>query len=336
VTALMPAERRVELDDGSSLGFDAALLATGAEPRRLPVPGADLPGVHLLRTLDDSDALRERLAAGGGRVVVVGAGWIGCEIAASARQKGREVTVLQPGAVPLERVLGREVGGYYARLHVAHGVDLRNGDGIASFEGDGRLEAAVTSSGERVECDLAVVGIGVQPRVELAAEAGLAVDNGVLVDAALRTSAPGIFAAGDVANAEHPFYGRRVRVEHWDNAIQQGAAAGRSMAGGEVSYDHLPYFFSDQYDSGMEYRGHTPDGYDQVVFRGDPDGGEFIAFWLSRSVVQAAMNVNIWDAGEAIEALLRSRAPVDPAALANPGTPLDQLAVPPRNATRLS
>jgi 3-phenylpropionate/trans-cinnamate dioxygenase ferredoxin reductase subunit len=173
--------------------------------------------------------------------------------------------------------------------------------------------------------------------VELAAAAGLAVDNGILVDASLRTSAPGVFAAGDVANAEHPFYGgRRVRVEHWDNAIVQGGAAARAMLGHEVRYDHLPYFFSDQYDSGMEYRGHTPDGYDEVVFRGDPDSGEFIAFWLQQSVVQAAMNVNIWDAGEAIEALLQARAPVNPAALADPGTPLDQVLPPRSNASRLS
>jgi 3-phenylpropionate/trans-cinnamate dioxygenase ferredoxin reductase subunit len=218
------------------------------------------------------------------------------------------------------------VGGYYARLHAAHGVDLRCGEGIAGFEGADRLEAVRTASGALLDCDFAVVGIGVLPRVALAADAGLGVDDGILVDAGLRTTAPAVFAAGDVAGAEHPFYGRRVRVEHWANAVEQGLAAGRAMLGEAVRYDHLPYFFSDQYDSGMEYRGLTPDGFDRVVFRGDPDGGEFLAFWLRGGVVQAAMNVNIWDAGDALEALIRSRLPVDPATLADPGTPLEQVA----------
>jgi 3-phenylpropionate/trans-cinnamate dioxygenase ferredoxin reductase subunit len=288
------------------------------------VPGADLPGVYLLRSLADSDELRARLE-GGGRVAVVGAGWIGCEVAASARQKGLEVSVFEPLPAPLERVLGPELGRYYARLHAAHGVDLRCAEGVQRFEGRDRVEAVVTSSGAVVECDFALVAIGVAPRVELAAEAGLDVGNGVHVDAGLQTSSPAIFAAGDVANAEHPFYGTRVRVEHWGNALEQGPAAARAMLGAEVSYDLLPYFYSDQYDSGMEYRGNTPDGYDEVVFRGDQEGGEFISFWLKDGVVQAAMNVNVWDVGEPLEALIRARRPVDPGALADVNTPLEQL-----------
>jgi 3-phenylpropionate/trans-cinnamate dioxygenase ferredoxin reductase subunit len=322
VTRLLPHESRVELDDGSALAYDALLLTTGAEPRTLQVPGAELPGVYLLRSLADADELRGRLDAGG-RVVVVGAGWIGSEFAASARQRGLEVAVLEPQSAPLERVLGAEVGGYYARLHAAHGVDLRCGEGIAGFRGGERVEAAVSASGDVLECDFAVIGVGVRPREALAAEAGLDVGDGVHVDTALRTSAPGVFAAGDVASAENAFYGRRVRVEHWANALDQGPAAARAMLGREVRWDRLPFFFSDQYDSGMEYRGHTPDGFDDVVFRGDPDGGEFLSFWMKGDVVQAAMNVNVWDAGDALEALVRSRRAVDRRALADPDTPLE-------------
>jgi 3-phenylpropionate/trans-cinnamate dioxygenase ferredoxin reductase component len=333
VTRLRADEGRVELDDGRAVDFDAALLTTGAEPRALPVPGADLEGVYLLRSLQDSDAIAARLQEGG-RVVIVGAGWIGCEVAASARQKGLEVTVIEPQSAPLERVLGAELGGYYARLHSSHGVDLRLAEGLAHFEGDGRVRAAVTSSGDEVPCDFVLVGIGVAPRTALAAEAGLAVDNGVLTDARLQTSAPTVFAAGDVANAEHPFYGTRVRVEHWANALEQGPAAARAMLGADSRYELLPFFFSDQYDSGMEYRGHMPEGYDEVVVRGDVDSGEFIAFWLKGDVVQAGMNVNVWDVGDDVEALIRSRARVDRGALADPDTPLQQLAASGGSAAR--
>jgi 3-phenylpropionate/trans-cinnamate dioxygenase ferredoxin reductase subunit len=318
-------EARVVLADGAEIPYEALLLTTGAAPRRLPVPGADLPGVYLLRSLGDSDELRARLAAGSGRVAIVGAGWIGCEIAASARERGLDVTVFEPQSVPLERVLGPEVGGFYARLHQRHGVDLRCGEGVAEFRGGDRVEAVVSASGDVVECDFALVGIGVRPRDELAAEAGLEVGDGVLVDTALR-AAPGVFAAGDVANAENAFYGRRIRVEHWANALEQGPAAARAMLGHDVRWDRLPFFFSDQYDSGMEYRGHTPDGFDDVVFRGDPDSGEFLAFWLKDGVVQAAMNHNIWDAGDALEALIRSRRPVDRRALADADTRIEDLA----------
>ena len=323
VTAIDPAASKVTLADGRELGFDRLLLATGAEPRRIPVSGADLDGVYYLRTLADCDVLRERLDAGG-HAVVVGAGWIGSEFAASARQRGLEVTVIDPLALPNERIFGPEIGGFYRDVHLNHGVELLLGDGVQSFEGDGAVARVRTVSGRVVDCDFAVVGIGVVPRVELAERAGLAVDNGVLVNEQLQTSAPGVFAAGDIARAWHPFFGERVRVEHWSNALNQGPAAARAMLGDPVSYDRIPYFFSDQYDVGMEYSGHAPQ-WDEVVFRGERDGGEFIAFWLQGGRVIAGMNVNVWDVNEHVQALVRSRQTVDVAELIDSDTPLESL-----------
>jgi len=324
VTAIEPGESRVTLDDARTVGYDRLLLATGAEPRRLSVPGAGLDGVYYLRTLADCDLLRARLGEGG-RVMVVGAGWIGSEFAASARQRGLDVTVLDPQPLPNERILGREIGTFYRDVHARHGVDLLLGEGIDSFEGNGAVAQVWTSGGRRIECDFAVVGIGVVPRAGLATEAGLKVANGIVVDDQLQTSAPGIFAAGDVANAWHPFYQRHVRVEHWANALHQGPAAARAMLGQPVSYDHIPYFFSDQYDVGMEYSGYAPD-WDEVVFRGDPADGEFVAFWLRDGRVVAGMNVNVWDVNEHVQALIRAHQPAGVAALTDPGTPLDRLA----------
>jgi 3-phenylpropionate/trans-cinnamate dioxygenase ferredoxin reductase subunit len=323
VEAIDPGAHELVLA-GERLRYDRLLLATGAEPRKLVVAGGELEGVHQLRTFGDADALRARLDAGG-HVVVVGAGWIGSEVAASARQKGLEVTVIEPLSVPLERVLGPEVGGVYRDLHRERGVDLRLGTGIVAFEGDGRVERVRTSDGGAIDCDFVAIGVGVAPRVGLAEAAGLAVGDGIHVDAGLRTSAPDVFAAGDVAGAEHPFYGRRVRVEHWANAIDQGAAAARSMLGHDVAYDRIPYFFSDQYDAGMEYAG-LATGQEQVVFRGDPAAREFIAFWLADGRVVAGMNFNVWDVNEQIQALIRSRRRVDPARLADPGAPLEEVA----------
>jgi 3-phenylpropionate/trans-cinnamate dioxygenase ferredoxin reductase component len=312
------------LDTGERLRYHRLLLTTGAEPRRLPVPGGELDGIFYLRSVEDSDALRERLERGGS-VVVVGAGWIGAEVAASARQRGLDVTVVDPMNVPLERVLGAEVGAIYRDIHADHGTKLLMGTGVAAFEGGAAVERVRTSDGRELECDFVVVGVGVEPRTELGAQAGLTLDNGIAVDARLRTSAPAVFAAGDVANAHHPFYGERIRVEHWANALNQGPAAARNMLDIDDEYDRLPYFFSDQYDVGMEYSGFART-WDRVVFRGDPAGREFIAFWLLDDRVVAGMNVNVWNVTETIQALIRDRVPVEDRRLADLDVPLSQQA----------
>ena len=321
VTAIDPAASRVTLDDGRTVEFDRLLLTVGAEPRRISV--ADLNGVYYLRTLADCDLLRERLDAGG-HVVVVGAGWIGSEFTASARQSGLQVTIVDPLALPNERIFGPEIGGFYRDLHAQHGVELMLGDGVEDFEGNAALARVRTAAGHTIDCDFAVVGIGVVPRVELARDAGLEVDNGITVDEHLHTSATNVFAAGDVANAWHPFYGERIRIEHWANALHQGPAAARAMLGKPVAYDRIPYFFSDQYEVGMEYSGYART-WDEIVYRGDPSEGEFIAFWLRDGRMLAGMNVNVWDVNEQIQALIRTRTPIDAVVLADADTPLESL-----------
>jgi 3-phenylpropionate/trans-cinnamate dioxygenase ferredoxin reductase subunit len=316
--------REVALDDGERLRYDRLLLATGAEPRRLAIPGGDLDGVYYLRSVEDADGLRERLDRGG-TAVVIGAGWIGAEVAASARQRGLEVTVVGPEAVPLERVLGREVGGVYRDIHSDHGVRMLLGTRVEAFEGDGVVERVRTTDGRHLECDFVVVGIGVQPRTQLAVRAGLSIGDGILVDDRLQTSDPGVFAAGDVAGAKHPFYGERIRVEHWANALRQGPAAARNMLGGGKAYDSLPYFFSDQYEVGMEYSGFAR-RWDRVVFRGDPARREFIAFWLAGDRVLAGMNVGVWDVVDPIQRLIRERVAVDDRRLSDPDVSLEELA----------
>jgi 3-phenylpropionate/trans-cinnamate dioxygenase ferredoxin reductase subunit len=318
VEAIDAGASTVTLEGGETVTFDALLIATGAEPRRLSLPGAER--ALTLRTTADSDTIRERIEAGG-RLVTIGAGWIGSEVAASARQKGCEVTILEMTQVPLERVLGPELGAFYRDVHVDNGTTFIGGASVDGIEdggvrlGDGRL----------IEADFVVAGVGVQPRTALAEAAGLAIDNGILVDEHLRTSAPNIFAAGDVANIAHPFFGERIRVEHWHNALEQGPAAARAMLGSTDPYDRIPYFFSDQYDVGMEYAGYARE-WDRVVFRGDPAGREFIAFWVAGGRVLAGMNVNVWDVTDDIQKLIRSRATVDEARLADPGVPLDEIA----------
>jgi 3-phenylpropionate/trans-cinnamate dioxygenase ferredoxin reductase subunit len=318
VTAIDRAAREVVLAGGGRLGYDTLLLTTGASPRTLPGTGA---GVHTLRRVDDSDRLREVLA-GGGHLAVVGAGWIGLEVAAAARQAGLRVTVLEALDLPLVRVLGPEIAAVFADLHTAQGVELRLGTPIEGVTAN-RVRLA---DGTAVDADAVLVGIGAAPNTALASSAGLAVDNGVLTDGALRTSDPAILAAGDVANAEHPLLGRRIRVEHWANARNQPATAAATALGEDASYQELPYFYTDQYDLGMEYVGYVePGGYDRVVVRGDLDRREFIAFWLAGNRVLAVMNVNVWDVGDPIKALIRAGGPVDPDALADPDTPLTEL-----------
>jgi 3-phenylpropionate/trans-cinnamate dioxygenase ferredoxin reductase subunit len=320
---LDPARREVAFDNGERLGYERLLLTTGACARRLAIPGADLEGVLYLRSVEDSDALRERLDRGG-RVVVVGAGWIGAEVAASARQRGLEVTVLDPMSVPLERVLGIDVGAIYRDVHTDHGVQMLMGTGVAAFEGATAVERVRTSDGRVLDCDFVVVGVGVQPRTELAEQAVIAADNGILVDEYLQTSANGVYAAGDVANAYHPFYGEYIRVEHWANALNQAPAAARNMLGHATPFDRVPYFFSDQYDLGMEYAGFATT-WDRVIFRGDPADREFIAFWITGDHVVAGMNVNVWDVNDTIQRLIRERTAVDGRRLADPDVPLDDL-----------
>ena len=322
--SLDTSSNELALHGGERLRYDRLLLATGAEPRRLPIPGAELDGVLYLRSVEDSDALRGRLDRGGA-VVVVGSGWIGAEVAASARQRGLEVTVVDPLSVPLERVLGVEVGTIYRDIHSEHGVQMLMGTGVEAFQGDKAVERVRTSDGQELDCDFVVVGVGVQPRIRLAERAGLAVDNGVLVDERLQTSVPGVFAAGDVANAHHPFYGERIRVEHWANALNQGPAAARNMLDQPAAYDRLPYFFSDQYEVGMEYTGFAR-AWDRVIFRGDPATREFVAFWLVEDRVVAGMNVNVWEVTDPIKRLILERVAVDDRRLADPDVPLDQVA----------
>jgi 3-phenylpropionate/trans-cinnamate dioxygenase ferredoxin reductase component len=314
---------QVVLAGGAAIGYERLLIATGAEPRRLEAPGADLDGVHYLRSLADSRRLGERLKQAS-RVVVVGSGWIGAEVAASARALGNEVTMIERSALPLERVLGPEVGRIYLDLHRSNGVDFLPETGVDRFDGSSSVERVVTADGAELEADVVVVGIGVVPRTGLAEAAGLDVDNGILVDAGLRTSDAAVFAAGDVANAWHPFYDRRLRVEHWANAERQAPVAARAMLGKPASYEEIPYFFSDQYDTGMEYVGYATD-WDRVVFRGDPAGRELIAFWLSEGRVVAGLNMNVWDVSDQIRDLIAARHEVDAQALADPDVPLDKL-----------
>ena len=328
VAMIDPAAHLVTFE-GGTLGYDKLLLATGASARRVDLPGAGLGNVLYLRTLPESDALREAFTPDA-RVVIVGAGWIGLEAAAAARTAGASVTVLEPQPTALYRVLGPELGEKFARLHRSHGVEFRFEESAAEFRaagpGSDRVGTVVTTTGAELPADVVVVGIGVTPNVGLAESAGLEVGNGVVTDSALRTSDPDIFAAGDVASSYVPLLGRHLRVDHWSNALNGGKAAGYSMLGQQVEYNRVPYFYSDQYDLGMECAGlPDPGRYDQVVYRGDSDTLEFIAFWLQERRLVAGMNVNVWDVNDDIQGLIRSARPLDPGRLANPGIPLTEV-----------
>ncbi|EWT06961.1 pyridine nucleotide-disulfide oxidoreductase [Intrasporangium chromatireducens Q5-1] len=326
-TAIDTAAHTVTLSDGESLPWSRLLLATGSSVRTLEVDGADLQDIFYLRTLDDCEALKARLVAGSD-VVIVGAGWIGLEVAAAAREHGCEVTVVEPQDAPLQGVVGPEVGGWFADLHRSHGVEFRFGEGVERFTGnaDHKVDGVVTSAGDTIRADTVVVGVGIRPTTELAEAAGLTVDNGVVTDAALRTSVPDIYAAGDVANWRSETLGTNLRVEHWANANDGGTAAGKSMAGQDVTYDPIPFFFSDQYDAGLEYSGYVPRGLKaEVVLRGDPKSNEFMAFWLDGDRVLAGMHVNVWDTVPAIEQLVRDKTPVDRTKLADPDVPLSDV-----------
>ena len=315
------------LEGDRRLGYDRLLIATGALPRRLDVPGTELDGIHYLRTLADSERIGERIQAGQ-RVVVIGSGWIGAEVAASARQKGCQVTMLEMAALPLERVLGPEVGRLYRDLHRDHAVEFLPETTVARFEGQSSVQRVITSDDASIDAEYVVIGVGVAPRIGLPEAAGLRIDNGVVVDEYLQTSARNVCAAGDVANARHPFYGRHVRVEHWDTALHHGPLAAKNMLGHGEAYDRIPYFFSDQYETGMEYSGHATD-WDKVVFRGDVAAREFIAFWLKDERLVAGMNMNVWDVSDPIRELISSRRALNPSKLADPDVPLGQLLEPP-------
>jgi 3-phenylpropionate/trans-cinnamate dioxygenase ferredoxin reductase subunit len=312
--------RQVGLATGEPVAYEHLVLATGAQPRTLPIPGTDLPGVHTLRTRADSDRLRDALARDE-RWVIVGGGWIGLEVAAAARGAGRHVTVLEYGPLPLQRVLGDRLARHFRDLHVGNGVDLRTGVSVRAIE-TSPSGLAVRVDDEVVGADTVVLAVGARPDTELAERAGLTVDGGIVADERLRTSDPRVLAAGDVVAAQNTALGHRLRVEHWDNAIRQGRLAAGTILDTGGTYDWQPYFFTDQYDLGMEYVGHA-DPSDRVVVRGDMAGGEFIAFWLAGQRVTAAMNVNVWDVNDDLRRLVGRNVPAD--VLTDAGVPLSGL-----------
>jgi 3-phenylpropionate/trans-cinnamate dioxygenase ferredoxin reductase component len=323
VTSIDSVSRTVTTATGTELRYDKLLLATGSEPRRFGMPGADLDGVYYLRNVENSERLKIEFAQAR-RVVIIGAGWIGLETAAAARAAGLEVTLLVSGDMPLEHVLGPEVAPIFAELHRDHGVDLRYRTTAAELiGGHGAAIGVALSDGTRIDADMIIVGIGAVPRTELAAAAGLKIDNGVVVDEHLRTSDPDIFAAGDIAHTYNPRLGRHIRVEHWANARRQGAVAAKAMLGQDAADVRPSYFFTDQYDLSMEYTGDIgPAGYDRVIFRRYEDSRQMIVFWLYEQRVQAGMNINIWDVAEDIERLILAARPINADDLADPAIPL--------------
>jgi 3-phenylpropionate/trans-cinnamate dioxygenase ferredoxin reductase component len=325
-TGLDIGRHEVTLGSDEQLRYDALGLATGAVPRQLRVPGADLTGVHYLRRVGDSEQLREAFGTST-RAVVIGGGWIGLETAAAARAAGVAVTLLERSELPLQGILGSKLAQVFAGLHRHNGVDLRVQTEVAEILGDnGKVTGVRLTNGDHVPADLVIVGVGVLPNIALAERAGLNVDNGVVVDEHLRTSDADIVAVGDIANAYHPLLKRHLRVEHWANARRQPPIAAQTMLGRPGIYDRMPYFFSDQYNLGMEYAGFVePGGYDDVVLRGDVDRLEFLAFWVSDRRVLAGMNVNVWDVNPDIDRLVVSGRQVDRDQLADPDVPLDSL-----------
>ena len=322
VVELDPAGRSVVTEGGTRMAYDQLLLATGSSARRLDIPGAELDGIHYLRTTDDANAIRTA-ASSAGRAVVVGGGWIGSEVAASLRQLGLSVALVAPAELPLLSALGSEVATIYRDLHLENGVELHMSERVVEFVGQAHVTGVRTASGSVISGDMVVVGVGAEPRVELARAVGLVAGDAVPTDDRL-LAAPSIHAAGDIADAWHPVLGYRVRVEHWDNAKRQGAAAAHNMLGRDEPYDRLPYLYSDQFDLGMEYVGHAPE-WDEVVIRGDAKGREFIAFWLRDGRVKAAMNANIWKVNKQLRELIAAGEVVARDALRDADVPLAEL-----------
>jgi 3-phenylpropionate/trans-cinnamate dioxygenase ferredoxin reductase subunit len=324
-TRVDPAERVVHLETGRRVPYDKLLIATGVRNRRPPIPGLELPGVFDLRSVTDADALRKQIATGA-RAAVIGMGFIGCEVAASLRQKGVDVVAIEPSATPLFRVLGEEVGAVVAAIHHDHGVETIFDDLVMRFEGQGRVERVTTKHGRRLECDFAVVGVGVEPVVDFLADSGIGIDNGILVDEYCRTTVDGIYAAGDVANHQHPVFARRMRVEHWQNAMQQGAAAARSMLGTGQPYDAIHWFWSDQYDANLQYAG-SHRKWDRLVIRGSLDERRFIAFYLNQGRIDAVVALNRGKDVRRAMPLIRSRGFPDPERLKDEDVDLRSLAL---------
>jgi len=324
VVSVDPEKRTLEIQGGERLEFDSVLIATGGRNRRFPIPGLDLPGVYDLRTVADADRIRDAIARGG-RAVVVGMGFIGAEVAASMRQCGLEVTAIEPFKTPLYRALGEEIGRVVEGLHRDHGVELVLGDAVSAFEGAGRVERVVTRGGRRVECDLAVFGLGIEPATELVAGTSVRTDNGIVVDEYCRTNVPGIFAAGDVANHYHPVCARQMRVEHWQNGVKQGAAAARSMLGRAQPYDEVHWFWSDQYDANIQYAGfHT--AWDTVVVRGSLPTRKFMAFYMAEGRVESVVAINQGRDLRRALPIIKARVAVDLARLEDPNVDLRTLA----------
>jgi 3-phenylpropionate/trans-cinnamate dioxygenase ferredoxin reductase subunit len=326
VTELDARTSTLTLDNGERVAYDRLLLATGSEPRRLDLPGADLDGVYLLRTVKDAEHIGAAIARGD-RIVVIGGGWIGAEVAACARQRGAPVTLLTGASPLLERTLGSEVAAVYAALHRRHGVDIRQGGQASAIVGGaGRVTGVRLADGTSLEADTVVVGIGALPRVGLAERAGLEVAGGVRVDVLFRTSVPDVWAVGDIALMRHPVLDRDVRLDHWAAAWFGGPAAARSMLGKGVPYERVPYLYSDQYDLSMEAWG-VPHRWDRVVIRGEPASGEFLAFWLLDGHIVGTMLGGHGEASQrkVLEALVRSSVMADPGPLADPGITIGSL-----------
>ncbi|MFC5337323.1 NAD(P)/FAD-dependent oxidoreductase [Leucobacter denitrificans] len=326
VSAIHTDTHEVSTESGERLAYDKLVIATGSRARVLDIEGADLAGVHTLRTVDESTELHDLLKSGDRRVVVIGSGWIGMEVAASARSLGNEVTVVARGSVPLSAALGNTLGTEFQRLHESHGVKFVMNAAVDRIAGDGRVKGVVVN-GETIPADLVVVGVGAEPNTELATAAGIEVDDGILTDDSFRTSAADVFAIGDVANVQHPVAGRRLRSEHWSNALNQGKAVARALTGETVSYDEIPYFYTDQFELGMELSGYPHLMKDaKIVVRGDLAANEYIAFWVREGSVVAGMNVNIWDVNEAVQQLIRSKHTIDESRLADTNSTLEELA----------
>ena len=321
------ATHEVTVSGGKPLHYDKLLIATGSTPRLLTIDGAELGGVHYLRTLDDSIALQKELTGGGRKLVLVGSGWIGMEVGATARTLGNDVTILERDPIPLANAIGDELGTMFADMHREHGVVLRTSVVVDRIVGShGKVSGVALDSGEVVPADIVLIGVGAVPNVALADDAGIVTENGIVVDQAMQTSDPDIFAAGDVANAFHPIVNMRLRSEHWANALNEGPAAARGMLGQNESFEDIPYFYTDQFDLGMEYSGYGPlTRGAKIVFRGNPEKREFIAFWIRDGRVVAGMNVNVWDVNEQVQRIIRSNKVVDEARLVDESVPLEEV-----------